>query len=232
MMELDKIYNMDCLEGMRMIPDKSIDLVVTDPPYLLNLDYGGGAFGKKKRRYHNEIGSISNGIVDEVLNEMLRVCKKPNIYSFCSKDQLPQLLDFARDNGLFFDVLTWHKTNPVPTCYGKYLSDTEYIVYLRKGAKLYGSYATKRKYFITPVNAADKKKYGHPTVKPLNIVQTLVENSTKEGDIVLDPFIGSGTTAVAVYRGGRHFIGFEINEEYYATAVRRLDEERRNPRLL
>ena len=103
------------------------------------------------------------------------------MYVFCSKDQLPQLLNFAVDNGLKYDLLTWHKTNPVPTCNNKYLSDTEYIVFMRNGANLYGSYETKRKYFITQTNTADKKAYGHPTPKPVPIIRTLIENSTLVG---------------------------------------------------
>ena len=103
------------------------------------------------------------------------------MYIFCSKDQLPQLLSFALDNKLNYDLLTWHKTNPVPTCNNKYLSDTEYIVFMRRGAHIYGSYETKRKYFITQTNTADKKLYGHPTVKPLNIIRNFIVNSSQEG---------------------------------------------------
>lgn len=82
------------------------------------------------------------------------------------KDQIPQLLTFALNHGLKYDLLTWHKTNPVPTCNNKYLSDTEYIIFMRNGANLYGSYSTKRKYFITPTNTEDKKAWKHPCSDP------------------------------------------------------------------
>lgn len=226
MEKLDCILNLDCLLGMKKISDKSVDLIITDPPYELQQCSGAGAFGRKNREYYQQIDNLQNGIRDMILREMLRVCKKPNMYIFCSKDQLPQLLMFAVNNGLKYDILTWHKTNPVPTCNNKYLSDTEYIVFMRKGANLYGTYETKRKYFITQTNTTDKKLWGHPTIKPLNIIETLLLNSSLENDIILDPFMGSGTTAIACMRNNRHFIGFEINGVYYKTSLKRIQQEK------
>lgn len=234
-MELDTICNMDCLEGMRMIPDGSVDLVVTDPPYEFKDTTGGGAFGtcrgksefKKGRTYHAELAPISEGITDEALEEMARVCKIPNIYLFCNKDQVPQFLNFATSHSLNFDILAWHKTDPTPMCGNKYLSDTEYIIFMRgKGARVYGSYETKKKYFLQPSNADDKAIWKHPTIKPLNIIRTLIINSSQEGGIILDPYMGSGTTAIACLKEHRHFVGFETNKEYFDMAVKRIETER------
>lgn len=112
--------------------------------------------------------------------------KKINIYIWCNKEQLVQILNYFNDKGCFLDLLTWHKTNPIPTCNGTYLSDTEYCVFAReKGVKIYGSYQTKKKYYITPCNVEDKKLYGHPTIKPLNIIENLVINSSVEGGCYL-----------------------------------------------
>ena len=236
MIGLDTIYNCDCLEGMRSLPDGCVDLCIADPPYDFKSTRGGGAFGSKSedgskgRVYHAELFPMSQGFTVDVLDEMRRLCKVPNMYVWCSKDQLPQLLDYAVKRKLNFDVLCWHKTNPVPTCCNKYLSDTEYIVFMRgKGARVYGTYETKRKFFVQGVNAEDKKRYGHPTVKPLNIIRQLVVNSSQMGGVILDPFMGSGTTAVAALREGRHFIGFEQDKTYYDTAVKRIEEEKNNP---
>ena len=231
----DKIFCQDCLEGMKMIPDGSVDLVVTDPPYEFKDTTGGGAFGtcrgksasKKGRTYHAELTPISEGITDEVLVELCRICKIPNIYLFCNKDQVAQYLNFAISRKLNYDILAWHKTDPTPMCGNKYLSDTEYIIFMRgKGAKVYGTYETKKKYFIQQSNHEDKCKWGHPTIKPLNIVQTLVINSSQEGDVIFDPYMGSGTTAIAAIREKRHFIGFELNAEYYEKAMKRIKLER------
>lgn len=224
-MEVDVIYNEDCLEGMKKIPDGSVDLIVTDPPYLMTCGQGGGAFGRDKREYHNEIEPLTDNFNLEVLNELVRIMKKINIYIWCSKDQLRQYIDFFEDLGCKTELLTWHKTNPVPTCNNKYLSDTEYLLFFReKGVKIFGSYETKKKYYVTPTNKSDKDLFGHPTIKPLDIIQNLIVNSSQENDIVLDPFLGSGTTAVAAVNTNRHYIGFELDEKYFDIACQRLDE--------
>ena len=171
---------------------------------------------------------MSEGITNEHLDEMCRVCKIPNIYLFCSKDQVPQFLNYAIEHKLNFDILAWHKTDPTPMCGNKYLSDTEYIIFMRgKGAMVYGEYKTKRKYWVTKANTKDKKLYGHPTCKPVDIVQTLIHNSSSEGAVVLDPFIGSGTTAIACIKEKRHFIGYEADTDYFSRALKRIEEQKR-----
>lgn len=181
-MELDRIYNEDALEGMRRMPDGCVDLVVTDPPYSMQCNRAGhGAFGCSNRNYHGQLDDITHGISDEFLDEMLRLCKKPNMYLFCSKDQILQYLLFADRHKLSVDLLTWHKTNPVPTCNNKYLSDTEYIVFMRHGVPIYGSYETKRKFYVTKTNVEDKRRFGHPTCKPVGIVRNLIVNSSLQG---------------------------------------------------
>ena len=223
-MNVDVIYNKDCIEGLKELPDSSIDLVVMDPPYEMDTS-GGGAFGSFNKLYHSSLTSISKGISNDVLDLLIQKMKAINIYIWCNKAQLRQYLDYLDDRECMIDLLTWHKTNPTPTCNNKYLSDTEYLVFAReKGVKLYGSYETKRKYWVTSLNTDDKKRYGHPTIKPLNIIKNLIENSSKQGGVVLDPFMGSGTTAVAAKQLGRHYIGFEIDPTYYGIAVKRVAE--------
>lgn len=105
------------------------------------------------------------------------------------------------------------------------MTDTEYILFFReKGVKIYGEFKTKFTYYITPLNQSDKKKYGHPTIKPINIVTNLIVNSSLENGIVFDPFMGSGTTAVAAKKCGRNFIGYELDSDYYEICNKRLEE--------
>lgn len=105
-----------------------------------------------------------------------------------------------------------------------YANDTEYLIMAReKGTKLYGDYDSKKKYWITTTNKNDKDNFNHPTIKPLDIIRTLVTNSTKPGDTVLDCFMGSGTTGVACKETGRNFIGMEIDDEYFKIAKDRLN---------
>ena len=80
------------------------------------------------------------------------------------------------------------------------------------------------KYWITDINTNDKRKYGHPTIKPLEIIKQLITNSTQRGGVVIDPYLGSGTTAVACKILGRDCVGYEINPDYYRIAENRLKE--------
>lgn len=270
-MEINNIYNVDCYQAIKELPDKCIDLVIIDPPYefvmggnsssslgqrkynqkkaIYELDTdltkrkvgtgyssGGGCFGTKKRNYHSEIQDTdvnkdkdithfeSKGITNEILDELVRVLKKVNIYIFCNKNQLRQLLDYFDDLGCNIDLLTWHKTNPIPTCNNTYLSDTEYIVFAREnGVKIYGSVETKKKWYLTSLNVKDKELYDHPTIKPLEIVSNFIINSSKEGDIVFDCFVGSGTTCVAAKQLNRQYLGFELNPTFYQIALDRIN---------
>ena len=215
----------DCLELMKKIPDNSVDCVVTDPPYDVHAGKGGGAFGN--RNSYKEIEFMSNGFDEVVLDELMRVMKKIDIYIFCSQKQVPFLLDyFVNKHNCNWNLLAWHKTNPVPTCRNKYLSDTEYIFFAReKGVPIYGEYSTKKTYYVTPVNTKEKKLYNHPTVKPQMILKNLIINSSKENDIVLDPFMGSGSTGVAAKELKRNFIGMELDDKYFNIAKERINKE-------
>jgi len=97
-------------------------------------------------------------------------------------------------------------------------------LHVRGGVKLYGDCHTKRKWYASNLNVADKKLYGHPTIKPLQIIQNFVVNSSVEGDTVLDCFMGSGTTGVACRNLNRNFIGIEIDPKYFEIAQKRLEE--------
>lgn len=177
----DTIFNKGCMDGLKEVPDNSIDLVIMDPPYNL-LKSGGGAFGYANRQYHSQIEGMSEGVTNDMLDVIFSKCKKVNAYIWCNKRQLRQYFDYLDDNGYMIDLLTWHKTNPTPSCSNKYLSDTEYLIFTREsGVKLFGSYETKRKFYVTPSNTGDKKLYGHPTIKPLDIIKNLITNSSKGG---------------------------------------------------
>ena len=246
---MNKIIQGNAYELIKTIPDKSIDLIYTDIPYDMEGN-GGGCFGSKKREYHeeyqkvcentesvsgvakrtaktaDEIAEISFGIDYSILDEMVRVCKKIYVYIWCSKKQiLPLMKYFVEEHNCMFEILTWHKENPIPTCNNKYLSDTEYCLMFReKGTSLNneGTFKTKFKYYVSPLNVTDKHKYGHPTCKPLEFTKNMILNSTMPGDVVLDPFAGSGTTCVAAKDLGRNFIGFELLEKYVKIANDRL----------
>lgn len=218
----------DCLEIMRRLPDKYVDLVVTDPPYDIQTS-GAGLYKQEDKQYVKELVGMKDGFSEEILDELCRVMKKINIYLFCSQKQIIPLLDyFVRRKGCNWNLLSWHKSNPIPACGNKYLTDTEFILFFReKGVKVYGTFDSKKTFYITPLNQKDKKKYGHPTCKPEEIVKNLVVNSSQENDIVLDPFMGSGTTGAVSVNINRNFIGVEINDDYFHVAENRINDAKK-----
>lgn len=227
MLEYNKIYNMDCIDGIKLLEDNSIDLVVIDPPYKLDLNKVKNT--TTYTNYANELLELKDGFDLKVLDLLIQKMKKINIYIYCSKRQIQELLEYFTNKGCNYEVLTWHKQNPSPLTNNIYLPDTEYIIFAReKGVRLYGNYHTKHKYYISGTNQVDKKKYKHPTIKPMPFIENHIENSSRPGEVVLDCFAGSGTTLVGAINKGRRFIGFEINEEYYKIAEKRIKEAMEN----
>ena len=253
--EPNNIYCGDCYELIKLMPDKCVDLVITDPPYEFVMggkghsELGGRKYNNKGEIYaldtditKKNIGTgytsgggcleqtsfISKGFDNSILDELCRVMKKINIYVWCNKNQLRQIIDYFDDKGCFIDLLTWNKTNPIPTCNNTYLSDIEYCVFAREqGVKVYGSVETKHKWFTSACNVDDKEKYNHPTIKPLERIKQFIINSIdereRERSVVLDTFLGSGTTCVAAKELGCQYIGFELNPTFYQIAMDRLN---------
>lgn len=223
MLKTNEVYNMDCMEGIKLLDDKSIDLVVMDPPYLLNLNKIKNT--SSINNYANELIGLKDGFDLRVLDLLIPKMKKINMYIYCSKRQVKDLIEYFVSKNCNYEILTWHKQNPSPLINNNYLPDTEYIVFAReKGVKIYGSYHTKRKYYISGTNQVDKKKYKHPTIKPLPFIENHIINSSKEGDLILDCYCGSGTTLVGAIETNRNFIGFEIDKTYYEIAKKRVEE--------
>ena len=223
MLKTNEIYNMDCMKGLKLLDNNSVDLVIIDPPYLLNIN-------KVKKptnmnNYANELLNLKNGFDLKVLDILIQKMKKINIYIYCSKRQVKDLLNYFSDKNCNHEILTWHKLNPSPLINNNYLPDTEYILFFReKGVKVYGNYHTKSKYYLSLTNKVDKQKYKHPTIKPLELIERYIINSSKEGDLVLDCFCGSGTSLVGAINQNRRYIGFEIDKDYYEIAKKRIEE--------
>ena len=171
--------------------------------------------------------------LEAVNTELVRIMKKINIYIWCNKVQIPYYFNFYVNKlGCKFDILCWHKGNSLPSYKNKYLSDTEYCLYFRKGGYCDPSQTTPKEeryenaktYYLAPINAKDKKLWKHPTIKPLDFTEKVIKNSSHEGDVVLDCFMGSGTTGCACKKLNREFIGIELNKEYYEIAQKRISE--------
>ena len=227
MLELNKIHLGDCYELIKQIPDKSVDLIYTDIPYLLT-NIGGRSdkflLGKRIAKMMDELAPISNGIDWAILDDFMRVMKKINCFIWCSKEQIPYLLEYFRNKGAHFEILTWNKSNPAPMTNNVFLPDIEYCLYFREsGVRLNAGYHLKSKWHISKINQHNKAEFDHPTIKPLELVKRHIAHSTQENDLVLDMFIGSGTTAVAARELGRQFIGIEIDKRWHKVANDRLN---------
>ena len=224
-----KLYNADAYKVLKEIPDKSIDLIVTDPPYLIeSTDAGSNTpLSRSIQNMNNELknGILTEGITNDILEDFVRVCKNINLYIWCNHKQIPQYLDFfVTKNGCKFDILIWNKTNATPLFNNKYLTDKEYCLYFRRGGYCNpSSYDAAKTVYYQPINAKDKTRYEHPTIKPLNIIENLIKNSSKEGDVVLDAFMGSGTTGVACKALKRDFIGIELDQHFFEIAENRIN---------
>lgn len=225
------MHNGDCLEVLKEIPDGSIDLIVTDPPYLISATNGGGSINNIKRLNKSlkalDDADITEGYDIELYGkEFIRVMNEINIYFWCNKVQIPSYFKFyVEKHKCKFDIICWHKTNALPTYSNKYLTDTEYLLYFRKGkGKCFPqSYDDAKTYYIAPINHKDKKEFKHPTIKPLDITEKIIRNSSREGQVILDPFMGSGTTGVACKSQNRNFVGIEIDENYFNIAKERIE---------
>lgn len=246
-MELDIIYNEDCLEGMKKIDDHSIDLVVTDPPYWHKKSPGkpyserhqcntDSKFSNSKLYNYNHemikgMSDFDDKCIDYFLNALCPKMKIMNAYIFCSETQVPYYAMWAEKNGYMFSILVWEKPLSIINK-NRFSQNLEYIVRIYD----YGTalnrvennelYNRVRK--TKPVSGADKV---HLTQKPVSIVSGFLLLSSKEDDVVLDPFIGSGTTALACIQEHRHFIGFEISEKYYNIALSRINDAMSQPTL-
>lgn len=227
LIEPNKIYNVDSYKAIKEMPDKSVDLIVTDPPYDIRHTEGGGMLIDKgiNQMFDDLVeDNLQVGIDESILEEMCRVCKKINIYIWCNKTMIPMLFDFfVNKKKCLFDIIVWQKVNSMPLCGSKYLTDCEYCLYFRESRKLNTTYDTAKTVYQIPINIKDKNNYEHPTIKPLEPIKNFIINSSDEGDIVFDPFLGSGTTAVACKELNRKYIGFEISEKYCKIANDRLN---------
>ena len=228
-MEVNKIYLGNAYELIKQVEDKSVDLIITDPPYEIEgLNDKTGLLKDRNNSYISQLreNSLGKGIDLKILDDFVRVMKKINIYIWCNKEQIYDYLSyFVKKKKCNWEMLIWAKDNPPPFLNGHYLKDKEYCLYFwEKGVKIKPTYETGKTVFMTKTNIADKTKYKHPTIKPIDLIEVLIKNSCNSngGGLILDPFVGSGTTCLGAKHLGHNYIGFEINPEYYQIAVDRL----------
>ena len=226
-----KLFNGDAYSLIKDIPDHSIDLIYTDIPYLLI--QAGGKHDKGKislsmaKLVYGDLKDIKDGIDYSILDEFVRVMKYIYIYMWCSKEQIPDIIKyFMKNKDVKLNILVWCKTNPTPATNGTWLPDVEYCLLFKDSKyspKYNDGYDLKSKWYISSTNKEDKDNYNHPAIKPLDLVIRHLKHSCKGGELILDPFAGSGTTLLAAKRLGLSAIGFELDKKYYDIANDRLN---------
>lgn len=210
---LNKIFNEDCLEGMKRIPDKSVDLVLTDVPYAeVNRESNG------LRSLNKAHADVLNFDLQRFMVEISRICRG-SVYIFCGFNQVSELREILVNQKFSTRIGVWEKTNPSPMN-GKsiWLSGVELCVYGKRAGATFNEHC-KSPVWRFPVGRSKL----HPTEKNQKLFEHLITASSKPGDIVFDPCIGSGTTAAAAKATCRQFFGFELNPESWQIAVNRVE---------
>ena len=217
---IDAIYNEDCLEGLEKLPDNSVDLICTDPPYC--------------------VGTTSNGLKGSFLDN--------NLIASFFKQLFSQWQRVLKDGGHIYINTDWRTYPFLYPLVNQYLIQRNLIVWDYGWIKAGNWYRFRHEFIIFATNGKSKRTFEncrdnsdvwniktinytdpnkhHQAEKPVELIEKMIKNSSKEGDVVLDCFMGSGTTAVACIKNNRHFIGFEIDEKYFNIANERIGKAR------
>lgn len=224
-----ELYNEDCMNILRKMEDASVDLIITDPPYRTTSRGCNGNSGGMLAKEINKKGKVfkyNDVNVFDYSKEFFRVLKdSSHCYVMTNHVNLHEMLNaFAQAGFHFIKSLVWDKGNKIMGQY--YMSCFEYILFFRKGR------GHKINCCGTPdiLSVPNKKtkingKNIHDTEKPVGLMKVLIENSSSENDVVLDPFMGIGATGVACKFLFRKFIGIEIDKKYFDFAKKRIGEE-------
>lgn len=224
---INKVMHGDCIEIMREIPDESVDLVLSDPPYGIafrsnhrtksNLKSTGGIYND---------GSDNTEFLSEVVSELNRVLKNNrHFYWFTRWDrihlQLPILEKYFKPK----NAIIWKKNNwSMGDLQGAYAGQYEVILFAQKGRRILNEVdGRKRHPDIFNYDRVPSSRLRHSHEKPEELIEFLMRKSSDEGEVVLDPFAGSGTTAAVAKRLGRDFITMEMDDGYVEIANERIN---------
>lgn len=216
----------DCLELMKGIPDNSIDMVLTDPPYKIVTGGMSSGFSHKtgnifKKSGDGNLFKYHSVNISTWINDVFRVLKDDTQAYFYVNDKNMKLYltEIEKAGFKLHNILIWKKNNKVTS--RAYMKNCEYIIFCRKGrAKTINNPSTPT---VLEVNNIRNKS--HPTEKPVGLNEILIKNSSSETDTVLDIFMGSGSTGVACKNLNRKFIGIEKDDNYFNIAKERIFSE-------
>ena len=215
-----KLYQGDCLEVMSGIKDKSVDLIVTDPPYLM--DYQSNRRKKEDRfdKIKNDKGNYM--LIQDYLEECHRIMKDNTaIYCFCSWHNIDFFKNEFEKYFKLKNILVWNKNNHgTGDLKGSYAPKHEFILFGHKGRTLLRE---KRIADVIDCPKISSNKLTHPTEKPQDLLEIFIKQSSDEGSIIFDGFMGTGSCGIVAKKLNRKFIGIELDEKYFNIAKNRLE---------
>ena len=225
-----RLINGDCLEYMKSIPDNSIDLILTDPPYNISQYSTGNIPLPGREALNNDIAKWDDIPLEpkDFLEDFKRILKPDgNIFVFTSYNLIGKWHEVFDPNFDTFQFFIWHKTNPAPKIYKNgFLNSCAMIICLwNKGHKWnFSNQNDMHNFFessicMPPERLRDPK---HPAQKPIGLLSHIIKIASDPGDIVFDPFMGVGSTCVAAKMCERKFVGCEIDKKYFDAAKKRI----------
>jgi DNA modification methylase len=220
MIEIDKIYHQDCIEGMKLIDDGTVDLLLTDPPYNISMRSGFHTMGRQ---------GVDFGEWDKNFNQTewlqlaaQKVKKGGSAIIFNDYKNITTMSDVLSDNGFTTkELLIWQKPNPMPRNRDRlYVTSIEVALWAVKGKGwTFNRQRTNYENAIFPYSTVNPRVRKHPTQKPLELLYSILKIHSNEGDLVLDPFSGSGAISIACEHLNRSYIAFEIDDKYYKESI-------------
>ena len=233
---IGEVMNADCLELMKMLPDKSIDLVIADPPYnLIGLDnfIDLGTYRKWSKLWIEECFRVLKW------NGTFILCGRPPVLSYL-------IVDICEMGKVFREMITWNKIDSITLAreyhsrnyeqfaiFSNWMERTFNYIPIESESKNYGKERNIGSIWShCKISSHHKEGTEHPTQKPIMFLKRFIETYTNETDLVLDPFMGSFTTAIAAESLGRKWIGCDISEKYCQIGAERLRILRSQPKLI
>lgn len=226
------ISNKDCIEQIKDIPDKSIDLILTDPPYNIAKYSTGNIPLPNREAVNNDLGTwdLKEINPNNLVYGFKRILKpNGNIFIFTSYNLMGKWHEAFDSEFDTFQFFIWHKTNPMPKIYKNgFLNSCEMLVCLwnKKHKWNFSNQKDMHNFFECPICMGPErlKEPKHPAQKPLKLIKHLIGIGSDEGDLVYDPFMGVGTTCVAALEMKRRFVGVEIDKLFFDAAKKRILE--------
>jgi site-specific DNA-methyltransferase (adenine-specific)/modification methylase len=224
------LFNANSLEKMKSLPDSSIDLILTDPPYNIGEHSTGNMKMPGRKEINNDIAEWDRGDFDpaSLKEEFMRILKpKGNIMAFCNYNIIGQ---YHKTFDPLFDTFTffiWHKTNPIPKFReAGFLNSCEMVVCMWNKGHTWNFWGQSEmhNFFESPICQGKERLQSpcHPTQKPVKLLSHLLQIASNEGDVILDPFMGVGSTGEAALTNNRKFIGIELDKEYFKASEKRI----------